>query len=216
MDVYNILVGLSQEDLKGYAALMLVQTGIMLLGVAFLTLVLYIIRAIALSKISSKLDFKNKYTAFIPFGHAYVEGLICDSLKSQTLDKSNNRTHYMMLNIIRALLNFGYLYYNTMYIVKTFIPIYETGILDKSAFQQDNNMTLTLVMAGISILTMLVSYFRAKSLAYSYICFEKKKGFSFIFLSFIIAEVTPFIYVGLSKLEPVNTSIEKFTPPTRQ
>ncbi len=210
MNNYDYLSTLSPDELKEYAALLLVQTGYILLGTALIAFVLYIVRAIALVRISKKLEFENPYSAFIPFGHAYVEGKICDTLRSKNLDKSNMRTHYMMLNIIRSLLNLGYLYYNTMYIVNTYMPIYETGVLDKSAFRGETNLALTAVLAGISILTMIVSYFRAKALSFSYICFEKKKGFSLIFLSFIISEITPFIYWNISKLEPVNKDIEKF------
>lgn len=210
MSIYETLNGLTPDELKNYAALMLIQTMFMLISTAAVALIVYVLRATALTRIARKLHLDNYSVAWIPLGHAYVEGMICDTLKSINLDKSNMRIHYTMLNIIYAILNVGYLYYNTLYIWETYYPIFETGDLNVTAFENDANYTLTFVFIAMTVLSLVIRYFKLKTLIFSYICFDKKTGFIWVILSLILPEIIPFIYMHLAKLEPVNTSIEKF------
>jgi hypothetical protein len=199
--------GLSPEGIKNLAAMMMLQSYVPIFTTCVVMLISYIMRSYALSKITAKLHFENTNIAWIPFGHGYVEGYICDYLKSNRLDKSNMRIHYLMLNIIHCTVTFGYMIYQAVWTTNILMPVFETGEITTTALQpgSDNN-TMLLYVANI-ILTVIISYFKVKSLFFLYYCFNKRDGMLWIGLSLVVNFINPVLMLILSQREPVNTSI---------
>ena len=88
------------EQLKEYAAAMIFQLLSMLASFVGIFIFLYIINGIALTAISKKLKFQSSYIAWIPLAAPYVEGKIGDYMRSNKLDKTHTRIHYLMFNFM--------------------------------------------------------------------------------------------------------------------
>ena len=202
---------MSPDEIKNIAAYMMLQSYVPIFSTIVVIFISYMMRAYALSKISKKLNFEHTSIAWIPFAHGYVEGYICDYLKSHKLDKSNMRIHYLMLNIIQCTVNMGYLIYNAVHTTSILMPVFETGEITTEALQPTSNTNLIILSVANTILILIVSYFKAKALFYTYVCFDKKNGMVWILLSLVINFINPVLYIILSTREPVNTSIEKIS-----
>ena len=72
--------GMSPEEIKNIAAYMMLASYAPIFSTLIVIFISYVLRAYALSKISTKLHFEHPNVAWIPFGHGYVEGYICDFL----------------------------------------------------------------------------------------------------------------------------------------
>ena len=202
---------MSPEEIKNIAAYMMLASYAPIFSTLIVIFISYVLRAYALSKISTKLHFEHPNVAWIPFGHGYVEGYICDFLKSNKLDKSNMRIHYLMLNIIQFTVTIGYMVYEAVLTTSILLPVFETGTITTDALQPTaNNNVLILTVANV-LLTLVVSYFKLKALFFSYVCFDKKDGMRWIALSLVINFINPVLYLILSGREPVNTSIDKIS-----
>lgn len=205
------LQGLSPEEIKNAAAYMMLASYAPIFTTFFVVFVTYVLRAYALSRISAKLHFEHTHIAWIPFGHGYVEGMICDYLKSPSLDKSNTRTHYLMLNIIGFTVNIGYMVYEAVMTTRILLPVFESGEITATALQPASDNNVLILIVANALLTLIVSYFKLKSLFFTFICFDKKDGMIWIALSLVINFINPVLYIILSAREPVNTSIDKIS-----
>lgn len=207
---FQDLQGLSPEQIKNAAAYMMLQSYAPIFSTFVVIFISYIMRSYALSRITSKLHFEHTKLAWLPFAHAYVEGYICDYFVSPKLDKSNMRIHYPMLNIIQFTVNMGYMLYEAIWTTNILMPVFETGEISLEALQPDSNTGILVLGIANIILTLIVSYFKMKTLFFLHLSFDKKNGMIWIGLSLIINFINPILLLILSQKEPVYTSIESF------
>lgn len=196
------------DQLKDYAMSMMAQLTLMLFAALGMFFILYILSAIALSTISKKLKFNNPYIAWIPLAAPYVEGKIYDYMKSDKLDKSSTRIHYPMLNIVYSLLWCGNYLYTFLTSISQCLEMYNTGTIPMSLMGSTSTPIEYAITALITVLSILLAFFRIKSLIFAYICFDKNRGGFLLLLSAIFPYITPFLYFSLSKLTPVNTKLK--------
>ncbi|MBE6669521.1 MAG: hypothetical protein E7601_04875 [Ruminococcaceae bacterium] len=209
MVLQDEVLSYTPELLKDYALIKIFQlTASLVLALGFFFF-LYVVNSVALTVISKKLKFSNPYIAWIPLASPYLEGKIYDRMKSEKLDKSSTRIHYLMLNFAYVILFAGSYLYNFITSINQCITIYETGAIPLELMSGAANPNYTAVSAVMVVLSIAVAYFRLRTLFVSYICFDKKKGMFFVIISAIFPFITPFLYFSLAKLTPVNTSFDK-------
>jgi len=173
---------------------------------------LYVVNAIAMTVIARKMKFPCPAVAWIPLASPYIEGRLFDSMRSDDLKKSNTRMHYLMLNIAYVALCAGAYFYSFSISMNQCIEMYNTGALPLSIMSGTPDPTYTAVYAVMSVLAIVVTYFRSRTLFMAHVCFDKKKGmFLSTIVSIFIPALTPFFYFSLSKLTPVNKSIDKIS-----
>lgn len=199
------------ELIREYAAAKIVQLMDMLfigMGVLF---ILYVINAFAMGRICRKMRFPSVMcgAAWIPFASPYIEGRIYDFICDKQLKRSNIRIHYMMFNVAFSAAFCGSYMYSLIRSIDQCMEMYNTGTIPISLMSGTSDAAYTAVCALTVVLGIICALFRMKSVIVAHMCFEKSKG---LFFSVIIAIFLPFamplVYNSISKLEPVNMSME--------
>ena len=214
---FNIeeLLKFSPEQLKSYAGILLLASfATILVEIAF-ALIQYVVRAFALTGIARKLHIDYPSAAYIPFGHAYIEGKICDHMLSPDLNRSRTRVHYSMLNLLYSIVNGFFLAINFNDTVSFCRKMYEDGAVPLTALN-DENSVLSFLSILSTVLWLVVAFFRLKTIITLYYCFDKKKVSFLVLLATISPIVSAFLFLWFKGKPVVHDHIEIKEPPTMQ
>ena len=214
---FNIeeLLNLSPEDLKLYAGAMIFVSFCTLLFQIAIAIVQYAVRAYSLTEIARKLHIDSPSAAYIPFGHAYMEGKICDHMVAPDLNRSRTRVHYSMLNFLYSILNGAYLIFSFNETLNFCRKIYFDGAVPIS-FLSDENSMLSFVSILSTVLWFAVAFFRLKTILTLYYCFDKKKGMFLVLLSAVSPIICAFLFLSFKNKPVVRDRLEIKEPPTMQ
>ena len=120
------------------------------------------------------------------------------------------RIHYLMLNLIQFTVNMGYMIYEAVWTTEILMPVFETGEISLNVLQPTSNNNIIILSIANIILTLIVSYFKLKSLFFLHMAFDRNKGLIWIGLSLIINFINPILFLIIASKEPVYTSIYDF------
>lgn len=209
------LLNLSPEQLKSYAGFLLFTAFCTILAEIAFAIFQYVIRAFSLTAIARKLHIDNPSAAYIPFGHAYIEGKICDHMLSPDLNLSRTRIHYSMLNLLYSIINGFFLAINFNDTVSFCRKMYEDGTVPISLLE-DQNSILSFLSILSTVLWLVVAFFRLKTILTLYYCFNKKKGTFLVILATISPIVSAFLFLWFKNKPVVHERLEFKEPPTMQ
>ncbi len=215
--MFNIeeLLNLSPDQLRNFAGFMLFTSYCTILVEIAFAIFQYAIRAFSLAGIARRLHIDSPSAAYIPFGHAYIEGKMCDHMLSPDLNLSRTRIHYVMLNLLYSIVNGFYLAINFNDTANFCRKMYEDGAVPLSMLDDQNSM-LSFLSILSTVLWLVVAFFRLKTILTLYYCFDKKKGTFLVLLATISPIVSAFLFLWFKNKPIVHERLEFKEPPSMQ
>ena len=198
-----------QIELLKYAFL------VALLPSAFLTLVLFLLRAIGLYRLNTRLGNKGAFLAFIPGLSGYALGAAADGLKKRK--PSNYQIHMLMLGLFYFALN-AIIIFGT---VGRFLYLFEqleagvgtdtVTLLERILYVDKNERLLYLSYAALQILSYVVKF--VLLLCYMRILQLYRKGGFLLLLVAIVFDPVMDIYLFAMRNKPIHQYLPVFRMP---